>query len=464
MIQYHSARKYHSSPEWEDVGMPGLFGTDGIRGVANRELTPDLVLAVGRAAGQVMAHDGGTFVVGRDTRLRGPMLEGALVAGLSSAGVDVLSAGILPTPGVALLTVQQGARGGAVISASHNPVNDNGVKFFSDAGLKIDADTEDRIEQAMSDPVSPPVGPGVGTCRSFAGAEDIYLEHLLKSMSQDISGLKVVLDCAFGAAYSIGPRAFRDAGADVVAMNMEPDGRRINVDCGSTFLEGLARRVVKEDADVGFAFDGDADRMLAVDETGAEVDGDRILSIAARRMLEADTLDNRVVVATVMSNLGFKHFLGELGIEVVEAPVGDKFVAEAMAATGAVLGGEQSGHTIFARHAFTGDGVLTGLQLAQALAESDEPLSRLAHSWEPYPQLLTNVAVANKSGLEEAAGLWKVVADVERSLGERGRVLVRASGTEPVVRVMVEAADEALAEKAHLTVTEAVEHHLGRRS
>ncbi|MDQ3660221.1 MAG: phosphoglucosamine mutase [Actinomycetota bacterium] len=442
--------------------MSRLFGTDGVRGVANRDLTPDLVLVLGRAAGLVLAPDGGEIVVGRDTRLSGPMLEGALLAGLSSAGAEVALAGVVPTPAVAFLTVDRAARAGAMISASHNPVPDNGVKFFSDEGLKTSSETEDAIEQAMQASVRElPAGEKLGRIERLEDAASRYVEHLLKSTGADLEGLKLVLDCAFGAAYEVGPQTFRAAGAEVVAINDEPDGSRINVDCGSTSLESVARRVGEEKADLGLAFDGDADRVLAVDENGNEVDGDRILGLTALRLKEQGALSGGMVVVTVMSNLGFIKALEARGVEVRTAPVGDKFVADVMRETGAALGGEQSGHIIFAHHATTGDGVLAGLQVACSLQASGEPMSRLAHFFEPYPQVLISVPVKDRGGLEQAQDLWDEVEVVEKRLGREGRVLLRASGTEPVVRVMVEAAAEVDARRAAEGLAVAVKETLG---
>ena len=436
--------------------MKRLFGTDGVRGVANKDLTPDLALALGRGAGLVLAPGGGRFVVGRDTRLSGPMLEGALVAGLCSAGAEVLRAGIVPTPAVAYLTIEEGAAGGAVISASHNPVPDNGIKFFSAQGLKTPEDIEARIEEAATDPGELPTGAAVGTATDLEDAGDRYVDHLLKSLPGPLAGLRVVLDCAYGAAFHLGPKAFREAGAEVHAIHTEPDGSRINVDCGSTSMKELSRAVVSEGADIGIAFDGDADRMLAVDERGEEVDGDRILGMAAAHLMEEGELKDGILVATVMSNLGFIRALEERGVEVVAAPVGDKFVAAEMAARGATLGGEQSGHVIFAEHSTTGDGILTGLQIASILRGSDAPLSKLAHFFEPFPQVLINVPVGNRDALTDAKDVWAAVEKAEASLGNDGRVLLRPSGTEPLVRVMVEAADRTLAEKTASELAEVV--------
>lgn len=441
--------------------MTRLFGTDGVRGVANRDLTPDLALALGRAAGRVLA-DGGEVVVGRDTRVSGGMLEGALTAGLCSAGVDVRLAGIVPTPAIAFLTREEKADAGAVISASHNPVEDNGIKFFTRDGLKIPASAEEEIEALMeSAPDELPAGTDVGVCDRLDDAIERYVDHAVSSLPMPLGGLRVVLDCAFGAAWEAGPRAFERAGADVVPVNAEPDGSRINVACGSTDMTALAKVVVAEGADIGIAFDGDADRALAVDETGAPIDGDRIMALCALHLHEHGRLKDDVVVATVMSNLGFTRALERRGINVVAAPVGDKFVAEEMVARGAVLGGEQSGHVIFGEHSTTGDGILTGLHLAHVLATADEPLSRLAHWYEPWPQVLINVGVADKGGLAAAEDLWAEVRSAEAALGQDGRVLLRPSGTEPLVRVMVEAASAETARATAERLAGVVERDLG---
>lgn len=443
--------------------MTRLFGTDGVRGVANRDLTPDLALALGRAAATVLASDGGEVVVGRDTRVSGPMLEAALVAGLCSGGIDVRLAGVIPSPAVAFLTLDEKAAGGAVISASHNPVADNGIKFFSVDGLKLTTEREEEIEALMARaPEDLLEGTRIGRADQLIDGADRYVSHLLGSLGSSLKGLRIVLDCAFGAAWNVGPRVFREAGADVVAINSEPDGTRINVDCGSTSLDGLSKRVVEEGADLGLALDGDADRVLAVDETGAPVDGDRILALCAIRLHEAGALKNDLVVTTVMANLGFKSALEATGIEVFTTPVGDKFVVEAMVERGAVLGGEQSGHMVFAEHATTGDGLLAGLQVAEAVVSSSTTLSRLTDLFEPYPQVLISVEVADRDALESARALWDEVATANARLGDDGRVLLRASGTEPVVRVMVEAADADVARRTAEDLASAVRGHLGK--
>jgi phosphoglucosamine mutase len=427
--------------------MPRLFGTDGVRGVANQDLTPDLVLALGRAAAQILAPDGGAVVVGRDTRLSGPMLEAALVAGLTSGGATALVAEVIPTAAVAYLTLREKAQAGAVISASHNPVADNGIKFFSDAGMKIAPSVEERIEQLIeSPPENLSIGNEVAAVESLEHAVDEYVDHLTSTLRKSLSGVRLVLDCAHGAAHRAAPQAFREAGAEVAVIHSEPDGTRINVDCGSTNMAELAKTVVAEGADLGLAFDGDADRVLAVDERGEEVDGDRILGLAALNLHALGELKNNLVVVTVMTNLGLTSALQAKGIEVFATPVGDRNVADAIADRGASLGGEQSGHIIFAEHTTTGDGILTGLQLAQILSEANEPASRVLNFFEPFPQVLLNVRVSSKDGLQDAAEVWDALKEAETSLGDDGRVLLRPSGTESVVRVMVEAKDQHVAE------------------
>jgi phosphoglucosamine mutase len=360
------------------------------------------------------------------------------------------------------LATDEGARAGAVVSASHNPVDDNGIKFFSEGGMKLSGEVEEDIEARLAEASVEdlPVGARVGTIELVPDAGARYVDHLVSTLSADLDGVKVVLDCAYGAAWDVGPRAFEAAGADVIAMHAEPDGSRINVGCGSTSMDAVARRVVDEGARLGLGFDGDADRVLAVDERGTIVDGDRILAMLALALQESGDLTGNVVVATVMSNLAFRRALEERGIEVLIAPVGDKYVVEEMVESGAMLGGEQSGHIIFGRHAATGDGLLTGLHLAQCVAKADASLHELTGVYEPWPQVLVNVPVASRDALESAEPLWAEVADVERSLGGEGRVLLRPSGTEPLVRVMVEASDETVARAAAERLAREVARHL----
>lgn len=441
--------------------MTQLFGTDGVRGVANRALTPDLALALGRAAGMAMGTIGGTVVVGRDTRVSGPMLEAALVAGLCSSGTDVLRLGVVPTPAVAFMTRELDARGGSMVSASHNPVPDNGIKFFSDEGTKISAEVEARIEEMLQvTPDDLPVGVDVGASQDFPEGARRYQEHLLSVVGAPLGDMKIVLDLAHGSAYAVAPAIFSALGADVIAINGEPDGTRINVACGSTDLTGVARRVVEEGAALGLAFDGDADRVLACDENGETIDGDQIIALFALDLQEQGLLKNDTVVATVMTNLGFIRTLKARGIDVVQSPVGDRFVMEAMIESGAVLGGEQSGHIIFADHATTGDGILTALLLADVVSRSGERVSSLARVFERVPQVLLNVTVQDRSGLESAGPVWEEVRRAEAALGEDGRVLVRGSGTEPVVRVMVEALEHDAAEEWAQRLAASVQRHL----
>jgi phosphoglucosamine mutase len=433
-----------------------------VRGVANRDLTPDLALALGRAAGAVLLPDGGTFVMGRDTRVSGPMLESALIAGLNSAGVDVARLGIIPTPAVALFSANDDIAAGAMVSASHNPVPDNGIKFFTHEGMKIPVGLEEKIEALVTGaPNDLPIGTAVGGLSDVPNVAERYVTHLMKSLHESLSGMKIVLDCAFGSAWEMAPRAFREAGAEVVAINAEPDGSRINVDCGSTSLGALSERVQAEGAHMGFAFDGDADRVLACDENGVAIDGDRLIALSALHMHAEGRLKNDVVVATVMANLGFTRALEERGIEVLQTPVGDKYVAEAMQERGAVLGGEQSGHIIFSEFALTGDGILAGLQVAAIAHQTKEPLSRLAGCFERVPQVLINVPVTRRDDLESSEDLWSEVAEAEKKLGSDGRILLRPSGTEQLVRVMVEAVDPDVARSTAQRLAERVQSLLG---
>jgi phosphoglucosamine mutase len=413
-----------------------LFGTDGVRGLANADLTPELALALGRAAVGVLRAEGPAgsgrpaVVVGRDPRTSGVLLESALVAGILSAGGDVLAAGVVPTPAIAFLTRHYGAAAGAVISASHNAMPDNGIKFFGPEGFKLPDAVEERIEAAVADAdhgAPRPVGADVG------GLLD-GIPHL--------DGLEVVVDCANGAAAEIAPEAYRRAGAKVTAVAADPDGHNINAGVGSTHPEHVQAALARTRASVGLAHDGDADRLLAVDEHGNLVDGDVILAIAALDARDRGQLPTGTVVTTVMTNLGFRQAMDHHGIAVEQTAVGDRYVLEAMRAGGHTLGGEQSGHLIFLDRATTGDGLLTGLRLLSVVARTGQPLSELAKVMRRLPQVLVNVRVADRHALEGAAAVWQAVADEEARLGDRGRVLVRPSGTEALVRVMVEAETE----------------------
>ncbi|MBD8868533.1 phosphoglucosamine mutase [Nocardioides donggukensis] len=428
-----------------------LFGTDGVRGLANGQLTAELALDLSVAAAHVLA-DRGEFaghrpraVVGRDPRISGQFLEAAVVAGLASAGVDVLLLGVLPTPGVAHLTSALEADLGVMISASHNPMPDNGIKFLARGGHKLDDAVEVAIEKRLREPWERPTGSGVGRVSAHETAVDEYAAHLAATIRAPLTGLKVVLDCAEGAAHRLGPQALRAAGAEVVAIHDQPDGLNINDDCGSTHLEDLQKAVAEHGADAGFAVDGDADRVLAVDATGEVVDGDQILAVLALAMRDAGELASDTVVATVMSNLGFVQAMRSAGVGVRQTKVGDRYVLEAMKAGRYSLGGEQSGHVIMTGHATTGDGVLTALHVLARMAATRAPLAELAAVMTRLPQVLVNVADVDKSRTDDDAVLAAAVAEAEAELGDDGRVLLRPSGTEPLVRVMVEAptADQA---------------------
>jgi len=429
--------------------MTRLFGTDGVRGLANGQLTAELALDLSVSAAHVLAQRG-TFaghrplaVVGRDTRISGQFLEAAVVAGLASAGVDVLLLGVLPTPGVAYLTGSLGADLGVMLSASHNPMPDNGIKFLARGGHKLDDAIEIAIEKQLREEWQRPVGGDVGRVSTYDAAVDDYARHLTGTLSRPLDGVTVVLDCAEGAAAVVGPQALRAAGAEVVAIHAEPDGLNINEGCGSTHLEPLRKAVVEHGADVGFAVDGDADRVLAVDATGTVVDGDQLLAVLALAMRESGSLANDTVVATVMSNLGFVQAMRGAGVGVRQTKVGDRYVLEAMKAGGYTLGGEQSGHVIMSTHATTGDGILAALHVLERMAATRSPLADLAGVMTRLPQVLLNVKDVDKSRADEDAYVAAAVAEAEAELGDSGRVLLRSSGTEPLVRVMVEALDEA---------------------
>ncbi len=421
--------------------MGKLFGTDGVRGVANTQLTPDLVLRLGRAAARELTggRKRSRVVVARDTRISGPMIQAALSAGVMSAGAEVVDAGVLPTPGVAFLVKLLGAQAGAVISASHNPFQDNGIKFFGADGFKLSDAEEARIEELVN---SDSAGTRTGANETLADAERLYVKHALEALERrSLGGLRIVLDCSNGAAYCTSPEAFRQAGAEVTVLNDDPDGVNINLRCGSQHLEGLVERVKATGADLGLAHDGDADRVIAVDEQGTVVDGDGLIAALAIELKEAGQLSGNLVVSTVMANLGFRKAMAEAGIELVETPVGDRYVLEAMRERGAAIGGEQSGHVIFSRFSTTGDGLITGLRIAGRMVSSGRKLSELAEVVQKFPQVLLNVTVADARQAGGSPALAEAVRRAQEELGDRGRVLVRPSGTEPLVRVMVEAQD-----------------------
>jgi phosphoglucosamine mutase len=424
-----------------------LFGTDGVRGVANRDLTAEVALDLAVAAAHVLAEVGAISknrpkaIVGQDSRASGEFLEAAIVAGLASAGVDVYKVGILPTPAIAHLVASSGADLGVMISASHNPMPDNGIKFFAKGGGKLDDALEAAIEARLNEPWDRPVGKDVGRVIVDESAAERYIYHLLSSLSVNLSGIKVVVDCANGAASEVAPEVYARAGAEVIAISNQPNGLNINENCGSTHLENLIAEVKKQGADLGIAHDGDADRCLAVDAAGNLIDGDFILAILAKEWKV------QTVVGTVMTNLGFIKAMTDIGIAFEKTPVGDRYVLENMLANGHKLGGEQSGHIIMRDFANTGDGLLTALQLMSVMAKTKKPLAELAKIMVRFPQVLINVDGVNKANLTTSKAIAAAIGDNESKLGANGRILLRASGTEPLVRVMVEAESAVVAEE-----------------
>jgi phosphoglucosamine mutase len=426
-----------------------IFGTDGVRGIANGDLTPELAFKLGRAGAAIVARDRPAdrpIVVGRDTRVSGSMLEAAIVAGITSTGRDVVGLGIIPTPGVAAITTGIGAAAGVMISASHNPIEDNGIKFFGADGFKLSDDVEDEIERHLDDPCLPrPTHAQVGRADMRCELAQTYFAALVEA-GADLSGLTIVVDAAFGAAYAIGPRALAELGAHVVAINAENDGARINVRCGATHLDTLAAAVRSEAMRragpvVGVAFDGDADRALFVDESGAMLSGDHTMLVIARDLKARSMLAGNTVVGTVMSNIGLERALSAEGIALVRTAVGDRYVLEALRDNGFRFGGEQSGHIIDLVHNTTGDGPLTAVMLFSIVARSGTRLADLAAGLTVYPQILVNVRVESKHILESSARIAAAIASAQQALGEGGRILVRASGTEPLIRVMIEGSD-----------------------
>jgi phosphoglucosamine mutase len=438
------------------------FGTDGVRGRANDDLTPELALAVASAAARVLAqHDGShrpVAVVGRDPRVSSEMLQAAVVAGLTSAGADVRLVGVLPTPALAYLTQHFDADLGVMLSASHNPMPDNGIKLFARGGLKlpddIEAEIEAEIEAGWTAPR--PTGAGIGRVSAAEDGAAAYQAHLLAAAPASLAGLRVVLDCAHGAASGVAGEVLRRAGADVTVFAAEPDGVNINDGVGSTHIQPLTELVLAEGADLGIALDGDADRCLAVDHLGQLVDGDQILAICAQALKAAGRLTEDTVVATVMSNLGFHHAMAAAGIKVLTTAVGDRYVLEALTSRGLSLGGEQSGHVIFTDAATTGDGLLTALRLMSCVATAGRPLAELAAVVHRLPQVMLNVRVADKNVVAASAEVQAAVAAASAELGEAGRILLRPSGTEQLVRVMVEAASQQYAEAVAQRVADVV--------
>ena len=452
--------------------MPRLFGTDGVRGLANGELTVDLALSLAQAAAVVLGKgrvaDGRRAsgrrpiaVIGRDPRISGEFLGAAVAAGLASSGVDVYDAGVIPTPGLAFLVGDFKADLGVMISASHNPAPDNGIKFFASGGTKLPDEVEDRIEAAIAEPSLAPKGGDVGRIRRFSDAEDRYIVHLLSTLPNRLDGLHVVLDCAHGAAAGVSPQVFTDAGAKVTVIGADPDGININDGVGSTHLEPLQAAVIAHGADIGIAHDGDADRCLAVDAQGNVIDGDQIMAILAVSMAERGVLADRTLVATVMSNLGLKRAMAAHDISVIDTAVGDRYVLEALGEHSLSLGGEQSGHVIMTKFATTGDGILTGLHLVAEMARTGRTIAELASVMTVYPQVLVNARGVDHHSLRSDAVIAQAVTAAEEGLGDTGRVLLRPSGTEPMVRVMVEAEHQDEADRIAHSLADTVRERLG---
>ena len=442
--------------------MTRLFGTDGVRGVANKDLTPELALRLGRAAGHVLGGPGHSVLIGRDTRRSGRMLEGALAAGLCSVGMEVRLVGHVPTPGLALLAKTNGYVAGVVISASHNPAPDNGIKFFDHRGLKLPDRVEDEIENGMGDQeaLPRPTEGGIGLVGDARGLVKAY-EDFLVSKAPRLEGLRIVLDCANGSTYRVAPPVFAHAGAEVVTLFDTPDGLNINDHCGSTYPAALQRAVVERKADAGFAFDGDGDRVVIADEKGGLHDGDFVLALAARHFARHGRLSPKLVVGTVMTNGGMEATLARDGIRLERTQVGDRYVWEAMERLDAQFGGESSGHVIFREYATTGDGILTALEVLHLMAAEGRPLSALGAEIEFWPQVTENVRAARRREWEEVRGFKDAYDRARANLGSTGRLVVRPSGTEPVLRITVEARSETIASSTASALVAAAKEHLG---
>jgi phosphoglucosamine mutase len=443
--------------------MGRLFGTDGVRGLANADLSPQLALSIAEAAAHVLAERDRTHppraIVGRDPRASGEMLEAAVVAGLASAGADVLRVDVLPTPGVAYLVGATRADLGVMLSASHNPMPDNGIKLFASGGQKLPDDVEDQIEALVSGGGGSwrrPTGAAVGRVHDLIDGPEAYINHLVASTPHRLDGLRVVVDCANGAASVVASEAYEQAGAEVIAISAEPDGLNINDNCGSTHLDAVRDAVIEHRAHLGIAHDGDADRCLAVTAEGDEVDGDQIMGILALAMRDAGTLTDNTLVATVMSNLGLKLAMADAGINLIQTKVGDRYVLEELRARNLALGGEQSGHIVLPEYATTGDGILTALQLMARMADTGKPLAQLASVVRRLPQVLINVRVGDRAAAATAGPVLDMAKAVEAELGGTGRVLLRPSGTESLVRVMVEASTQAIAQESAAVIAAAV--------
>lgn len=450
--------------------MGTLFGTDGVRGIANVELTPEMAFNLGRAGSYVLAMQDTTsrprIMVGKDTRVSGDMLEAALIAGICSTGADVLTVGVIPTPAVAYLTEKYHASCGIVISASHNPVEDNGIKFFGPNGYKLPDEIEDEIERLLTEGtqnLTRPTGEEVGRVYDVEEALNRYLDYLVScyTAQEKLKDISVVVDCANGAAYKAGPRLWSRLGARVIAINNTPNGVNINDRCGSTYTEGLKRAVLHFKADVGIAYDGDADRCIVIDECGNETDGDHLMVICALDMQRRGQLKPSAVVATIMSNIGLNIALRRENVQVEYCKVGDRYVLEKMKETGAVLGGEQSGHIIFLEHATTGDGLLTSLKLVEVMKRTGLPLSQLAREMEKQPQLLVNIRLEDKETILSHELVNTAMKNAEAKLGEMGKLVVRPSGTEPLVRIMAQGPQQYLLEEVIAEISDAIEQAQG---
>ena len=445
--------------------MSRLFGTDGVRGIANAELTPELAFKLGRAAATYFGRETATpkIIIGRDTRLSGTMLEAAMAAGICSAGGNAHLLGVIPTPAVSYLTSVLNANAGVVISASHNPFEDNGIKFFSKTGHKLPDAVEDEIENIVATPVDyqkTPTGSSVGQVIMEQGLGELYIKHIVSCADTELHGLKVVVDCANGANSEIAPEILRRLGAEVIAIFNQPNGININNKCGSTHLEALQAKVLECGAAAGIANDGDADRCLVVDEKGAVLDGDQIMLICALELMKENKLKDNVLVTTVMSNVGLHQAMKEHGGKCVKTKVGDRYVLEAMTNNGYQLGGEQSGHIIFSEFSTTGDGILTAVRLLGAMVRNNQTLSQMGALMQKYPQILLNVRVVDKRGWEENQSIKDVIKHYEAVLGENGQILVRASGTEPLIRIMAEGPDQAQLESIAAAIAEVVTREL----
>ncbi len=445
--------------------MGRLFGTDGVRGVANAELTPEIAFKLGRAAAEYFGRETAApkIIIGRDTRLSGTMLESALAAGICSAGGNAHLLGVISTPAVSFLTSFMEANAGVVISASHNPFEDNGIKFFSKTGHKLPDAVEDEIEAIVATPIDykkTPTGSSVGQVIVETDMAEHYIEHIVNSADAELTGLKVVIDCANGANSEIGPEILRRVGAEVITIFNEPNGVNINSGCGSTHLEALQAKVVECGAAAGIANDGDADRCLAVDEKGEVLDGDQMMLICALELMKKNKLYKNVLVTTVMSNVGLHQAMKEHGGVCVKTKVGDRYVLEEMIKNGYQLGGEQSGHIIFSEFSKTGDGILTAVRLLGAMVRNNQPLSEMGSLMKKYPQILLNVRVADKQGWEEKQNIKDIINYYENVLGDNGQILVRASGTEPLIRIMAEGPDQAQLETIASHIAEVVTKEL----